>query len=240
MQEKIILILGASSDLGTAFIQAEIETYDYIIAHYHSNAAPLLQLKDAYPDKLCLKQADFNKKLEVERLAEEILREGRIPGYLIHFPAAKCRLQRFDRIPYADFQANMRISVNSAVLLLQKLLPYMAKKRYGKIVFVLSIHTVARAQKYISDYIMAKTALLSLMESLTAEYREKGIRVNSISPDTIATKFISELPELAVENKVNSNAAKRLLEVSDIVPVIAYLLSEAGDSLFGQNIEITS
>lgn len=87
---------------------------------------------------------------------------------------------------------------------------------------------------------MAKFALLSLMESLTAEYRDKGIRMNSISPDTIETKFISELPELSIENKKNSNATRKLLDVSSIVPTIAYLLNKKSDGLYGQNIGITS
>lgn len=240
MLEKNLLVLGASSDLGIAFLRAEIKGYDYVIAHYCNNVVPLLQLKQEYPEKLCLKKADFSKKDEIEQFVREIFQEGRVPVYLVHFPAVKCKLRRFDKIPYDEFQTCMQVSVNSILLILQSLLPHMVKQHYGKIVFVLSIHTLTGPHKYISDYMMAKYALLSLMESLTAEYRDKGIRINSISPDTIETKFISELPELSVENKKNSNVTGKLLDVSDIIPTIAYLLNKESDSLYGQNIGITS
>lgn len=238
MQDKVLLILGASSDLGVAFINAEIEKYSYIIAHYNHNVSSLLQLKKKYPEKICLKQADFSVEDEIKRLIEGIIQEGKIPSYVIHFPAVKCKLRKFHKIPSEEFQTNMQISVNSIILILQKLLPFMSKQHYGKIVFVLSIHTITGNHKYIADYIMTKFALLSLMGSLTAEYGEKGIRVNSISPDTIATKFISELPDLAVENKKDKSLTKKLLEVSDIVPTIAYLLDDSSDGLYGQNIGI--
>ena len=240
MQKKILLVLGASSDLGTAFIRAELGNYEYIIAHYNHNKGSLIQLKEEYPEKICLKQADFLKNDQIEKLAEEIVQEGRIPNYVVHFPAVKCKLRKFSKIPIEEFQLNMQISVYSLVLLLQKLLPFMAKQHYGKIVFVLSIHTMGEMHKYITDYIMAKFALLSLMKSLTAEYRDKGIRINSLSPDMVATKFISELPEIAVESKRDRKATKKLLAVSDIIPTIAYLLDKASDGLYGQNIGITS
>lgn len=233
--EKILLVLGASSDLGIAFLQAEIEKYEYVIAHYYHNGEELFRLKKKYPEKLCLMNADFNNMEEVCRFSKEII-SGRIPNYVVHFPAMKCRLRRFEKITINDIEENMRISMKSITVILQNLLPLMSKKHYGKIVFILSVHTATDGYKYISDYMIAKYALLGLMKSLSMEYKDKGIRINGVSPDTIETKFISELPEIAIEKKKNENNSKRLLTVSDVIPTIAYLLDEASDCLFGQNI----
>lgn len=235
MQKKVLLILGASSDFGISFIHKEIEKYDYIIAHYYSNEHRMKEIQEKYPEKICLMRADFNNIKDIQRFSDEI-KEGIIPNYIIYFPAAKCKLRNFNKIPVDDFRKHIRISVIAVVIIMQSLLPLMAKAHYGKIVFVLTIHTITDGQKYISDYVTAKYALLGLMKSLAMEYRDKGIRINGVSPDTTETKFISNLPVIAVESKINENGSKKLLSVSDIIPTIAYLLDEASDCLSGQNI----
>lgn len=238
MRKKVLLILGASSDMGIAFIESEIGNYDYIIAHYHNNANRLLHLKKRYPPKMHLMKADLSNIEEVLEFADNI-KKGFIPNYIIHFPAVKCKLKRFEKIAVDEFEENMRVSVNSIVVILQNILPFMVKNHYGKIVFILSIHTIADGHKYISDYVTAKYALLGLMKSLTIEYKDQGIRINGVSPDTVDTKFISELPRMAIEIKKNKYKSKKLMGVSDVIPTIAYLLDEASDCLFGQNIGLT-
>lgn len=237
MKEKILLILGASSDLGIKFIESEIKKYDYIIAHYNKNINPLLKLQKRFPEKMSLKRADFNNIQDLQKFTEEIKNE-KIPTHIIHFPAIKCCLKRFDKFDMKRFEENMQISVFSIALILQNILPVMVKQHYGKIVFVLSIYTITDMQKYISDYIIAKFALLGLMKSLSAEYKDKGIRINGVSPDLIETKFLSELPHIVVDNIKSENSSKGILSISDVIPVIAYLLDEVSDSIYGQNIGI--
>lgn len=238
MSEKILLVLGASSDLGVAFIDSEIEKYDYIIAHYNNNPTSLLLLQKKYPHKIEIKQADLSNKKNIEKFIDKIGNK-KIPSHIIHLPAVKCKLRKFKKIPFEEFEKGMWVSLNSIFLILQKLLPLMEKKHYGKIVFVSSIYTEIGAHIYITDYIIVKSALIGLMKELAIEYKDKGIRINGVSPDMIETKFISEFPRLAVENKKEEYPSKCLLKVSDIVPVIAYLLDVASDHLYGENIKIT-
>ena len=58
--KKILLILGASSDLGCELIRKEIANFDLIIGHYNHINDALKELKDLYTDKLELMQADFS------------------------------------------------------------------------------------------------------------------------------------------------------------------------------------
>ena len=48
MSEKILLVLGASSDLGVAFIDSEIEKNYYIIAHYNKNTKKKIIIQKKY------------------------------------------------------------------------------------------------------------------------------------------------------------------------------------------------
>ena len=104
---------------------------------------------------------------------------------------------------------------------------------------MLTSDTVDMPPKYQSSYVTVKYALLGLMKSLAVEYAEKGITFNGISPDMIETKFLSELPELIVENNRNNSPLGRNIRIDEIVPIFEYLLSDAGASMTGQNIAVT-
>ena len=77
------------------------------------------------------------------------------------------------------------------------------------------------------------------MKALATEYDSKGITVNGISPEMIDTKFLSDLPDLIVEEHAAKSPLKRNLQVDDVVPMLAYLLSDAAEAITGQNIAIT-
>ena len=131
------------------------------------------------------------------------------------------------------------MSVSSIIMILQRFLPIMSRKKYGKILFMLTSFTLNAPPKYQAPYITAKYALLGLMLDLAREYAEKGIMVNGISPEMMETKFISEMPELVIQQNAANSPIGRNLTVEDVVPSFLYLLSDYADAITGQNIGIT-
>ena len=86
---------------------------------------------------------------------------------------------------------------------------------------------------------MTKYALLGLMKSLSVEYADKGIMVNGVSPDMIETKFLKDIPDLVIRQNAERSPLKRNLTIEDVVPTFDFLLSDAADTITGQNIGIT-
>jgi len=74
---------------------------------------------------------------------------------------------------------------------------------------------------------------------LAAEYSDKGITVNGISPEMIETKFLSDLPTFVVEKNAIDSPLGRNLTVQDVVPMIEFLLSDSAIAITGQNLAIT-
>ena len=54
MENKILLITGASSDVGIELIKKVINKFDFILAHYVKDDAKLLELKKKFRDKIIL------------------------------------------------------------------------------------------------------------------------------------------------------------------------------------------
>lgn len=237
--KKIILIIGASSDIGMSFIEIYNQEYDLILAHYYHGSESFFKLKETLLNKLVLLQADLSDKNQTDNMIQEILTKGFSPSYILHFPALKCENVRFKKLTWEQFQTDLNVQFRSAVLIMQAFLPVMEKEMYGKVVFMLTSYTKGRPPKYLSNYVTVKYALLGLMKSLSSEYAEKRICINAVSPSMMETKFLEHIPDFIVEQYSQNNPMGRNLNVTDVVPMIYYLLSEESNAVTGQNILIS-
>lgn len=236
---RTILIIGASSEVGFHFIKKEAMSFDHIIAHYCHESEELEQLKKEFGEKIELVQADFTSYGSTKLMTEKIKNSSNLPEYILHLPSAKYHNNKFHKSSWDIFNKNLEIQVRSITLVLQELLPHMLRKKFGRIVFLLSSCTEGTAPKYLTDYVMAKYALLGLMRSLASEYAGKGITINAVSPGMMETKLLSEITELVIEQNAMSNPYGRNIKIEDILPSVSFLLSEKNNMLTGQNLLIT-
>lgn len=236
---KILLITGASSDIGLELIRSIANDYDRIIAHYAHSPLSINAMKEELGDKLILVKADFLNETSTREFAAFLTEADMLPTHIIHISAAKFEYKNFQKTDWSLFKASLDVSVRSIQIILQSVLPLMAKKGDGHIVFILSSCTLNDPPKYLSSYVTTKYALLGLMKSLSVEYADKGISINSISPEMVETKFLSSVPRLIIDKARAENPRKRLLSVTDVVSLVSFLFSDAACSITTQNIGIT-
>lgn len=239
MNKKVLMVTGASSDIGIDLISKIESDYEIVIAHYCSLSEPLEKVRQKIGKKLIMIQADFSNEDSIYNMIKQINSIGYKPDHIVHLAAPKISNTKFHKGDWSSFNNGIEISIHSIVNILQAFIPSMVNKGYGKIIFMLSSVTLNEASKYQSSYTVIKYALLGLMKSLSKEYAEKGIMINGISPDMIDTKFLSDIPDLIVKKNAATSPLGRNLLVQDILPTIQYLLSEGADTVTGQNIGIT-
>lgn len=237
---KILLVTGASSDVGIELIRTIGNDYDRIIAHYHSSDAGLDTLRGEISAEIIMIQADFNNIQSTDEFVLEIKKRDIVPGSVVHLAAPIARNNQFHKYDWSRFELEMNTSFRSIVKILRLLIPHMRKERYGRIVFMLTSYILGGVPpKYQSPYISSKYALYGLMRSLAAEYADRGITVNGVSPDMMETKFLSDIEDMIIHETAGKNPVGRNIRVTDVIPMIEYLLSEEAMCVTGQNIGIT-
>jgi 3-oxoacyl-[acyl-carrier protein] reductase len=237
---KILLVTGASSDVGVGLIRKVSHNYDTILAHYNRSAASIMALQDEIGDKIIPVQADFSQEGSTRALAEDIISRQLVPTHFVHLPARPLNNVKFTKTTWYTFDMELSTSFRSAVILCQFFVPVMAKRKCGKIIFMLSHNVVNQPPiKYAIPYTSTKYALLGLMKGLSAEYADKSITVNAVSPSMIATKFLSEVPELIIEKNIAESPLKRNLDVGDVITSFEFLLSDGANCVTGQNLAVT-
>lgn len=246
MENKIYLVMGASSDVGIAFLrQLERDLMHsgqqaVAIAHYGSNAERFRQLQNEMTHlKLVPVQADLSDPEAVCKVISEVQKWGDCPDYIIHLPARKLKYQKLKQLSPEDLKTDMEIQVYSLAQLAKTFLPLMAKKRSGRIVAMLSAVTLGMPPKFMSSYVTVKYALLGLIRSMAVEYADKGITVNAISPNMMETQFLDEIDERIIEMNKEQSAMKRNTKVDETVAGIMFLLSENAGYMNGVNLNMT-
>ncbi len=239
MSRDLLLVTGASSDLGLALIKrvASMPSPPLVIAHVHAGIDRVEAL--GLPEIVKPLVYDLSDEAAVGAMAQQIESSYGVPGQVVHLPGLPLVYERFAKWRWDHFARDLDIQVKSAVILLARLLPKMAKLPRGKIVFVLSSVTRGLPPKYLSMYTLVKHAQLGLMKALAAEYAGTKITVNAVSPSMIDTRFLQQLPELAVTMAASSSPHGRHATVAEVIGAIAFLLSPDSDYITGVELPIT-
>lgn len=237
-EKKCILVTGASSETGMALIRKIGNRYEHVIGHYHTSGKKMKALADELGDKMISVQADFAEPDSVRAMTAEIRQRKLAVDHIVHLAAPKFHIQKFAKEHVDAIRREYTASAESAMIILQEFLKDMSRQKYGKVVFMLSLNVVRNPAKYQLSYTVSKYALLGLMKSIAAEYAERGITCNAVSPDMMETGFLCEIPELIVKKNAASSPYGRNLHVDEVIPAFEYLLSDGADKVTGVNISV--
>jgi len=89
-------------------------------------------------------------------------------------------------------------------------------------------------------YNTSKGGVVNLTRSLAAEWADRGVRVNCISPGIVRTPLIMNSPDLAplVDRWLQDIPMGRLCELKDLQGAAVFLASEVSDYMTGHNLVI--
>jgi 3-oxoacyl-[acyl-carrier protein] reductase len=243
MPRDVVLVTGASSDIGLTLLRRLLARKEkpIVIAHCHTGRGRILDLcKELGSDHIVPVEMDLTKTESFSEMLGRIESEYGIPNQFVHLPAQKLVYQRFSKFDWCHFHRDLQIQLQSAVLLLKELMPRMAQLDSARVVFLLSSITRNMPPKFLSMYTIVKYAQLGLMRSLASEYAETKVTVNAVSPSMVATRFLADVPEVAVRLSACQNPKGRNATPDDVVGAMEFLLSEGSSYITGVEIPVAA
>jgi 3-hydroxybutyrate dehydrogenase len=152
-----------------------------------------------------------------------------------------------EEFPPEQFSLILRIMLEAPFRIVQKALPGMYEKGWGRIVNISSVHGL-RASPYKSAYVSAKHGLEGLSKTIALEGGPKGVTSNCINPAYVKTPLVEKqiadqarthgIPEDEVIEKImlTEPAIKRLIEPEEVAELAVFLCSKEASFVNGSSI----
>lgn len=244
MSRDLIFVSGASSDIGMILIRRLLAAASEpltVLAHCNSSAARVEELRDelAVGDSLVPLPCDFRSESAVRNLADSVIRDFGNPIAMVHLPGLKLVYERFTKFNWEHFEIDLAVQVRSAIILLRRFLPAMAKMPSSRVVFLLSSVTRGTPPKFLSMYNTVKYAQLGLMRSLASEYGGTGVTINAVNASMVETRFLENVPQIVKEMSAAASPKGRNATPEEVVSAIEFLLSPGASYTHGIELPVT-
>lgn len=226
MQNKNILVIGASSGIGHAI-------------------GELLGEKGANIFSISRSEPDFPASLSYEHLNHNILEEDIPSGFLpdtidglVYCPGS-ISLKPFRSLSLDVFRHDYELNVLGAVKAIKAALKPMKKSGNKPSVVLFSTVAVQQGMAFHASIASAKGAVEGLTRSLAAELSPK-IRVNCIAPSLVNTPLAGNIlsSEERIEASNNRHPLKRIGQPNDIAQTALFLLDDNSSWITGQVIGV--
>lgn len=231
---KIVLITGATSGIGKACVEACLKEGAKVI-FTGRNLEKIRTLQEQWGSQSIGIVSDASNVTDQNQLIETIKKYTNCldaiyfnAGDVTHAPLENWNDEDFDRV----FNTN----VKAPFFLLQKALPLLNKN--SSVVFCgsTSIH-IGLAQS--SVYAASKSALRSLVKTLSGEFLNRKIRFNLLSPGPTQTEAFDKLGLQSNEKNKMINDIKKLVPlgrlgtVNEQAAALVFLISDESSFMLG-------
>jgi NAD(P)-dependent dehydrogenase (short-subunit alcohol dehydrogenase family) len=238
---KVALVTGASRGIGRAIAQRLCAQGARVIVSSRDMAACEafagdLRANGGEARALAMDLARLDQVDESARAALALW--GRI-DILVANAAAVTHVGPMARVDNASFDAMFQTNLKSYVWLCNRILPGMAERRDGALVFIGSISGLV-GERGLGVYAMVKAAEMQLVRNIAVEYGRHNVRANAIAPGLVRTDLTRAVWSNAekLERIVSAYPLRRIAEPEDIAGVAAFLASPASAFMTGQTVVV--
>jgi NAD(P)-dependent dehydrogenase (short-subunit alcohol dehydrogenase family) len=187
--DKRIVVTGCSRGIGLEVVKKLASLGCQVLA-ISRNCRHLEELSEELHGLIPV-EAEITEASGLEKIVSAVEeRWGGIDG-LVHNAGALLN-KPFEKTSMEDFQKIYRVNVFAVAELTRVLLPFL--KPGSHVVAISSMGGIQGSMKFsgLSSYSSSKAAVITLMELLAEEYKEKGVSFNALAIGAVQTEMLEE------------------------------------------------
>lgn len=236
---KVALITGANGGIGQA-IAMELAKLGYDIGiNYIVNEKSAIALKadiEKLGRKAVLLYGDLTSSVECKNVVDRCIEElGSL--YALVNNAGITRDTFVIRMTDDQFNDTITVNLNSCFYMTRSALPYLLKKRQGRIINISSVIGITGNAGQ-SNYAASKAGIIGFSKSCAKEAARRGICINVVAPGYIKTPMTDALDDTIIKEMSDKIPLKRLGEPKDVAGVVGFLCSDKASYITGQVIVV--
>ena len=252
LKGKHALVTGSTSGIGLGIAEGLAKAGVNLVLNGFGDKNDIealrMRLATDYGVQVLYDGADMSKGSDIARMMLELAaKTGGID--IVVNNAGIQHVSPVEEFPDAKWDAILAINLSSAFHTTKAAMPYMKKRRWGRIVNIASAHGLV-ASPFKSAYVAAKHGIMGFTKTIALECAEDGVTVNAICPGYVLTPLVEkQIPDTAkarglTEEQVKKDVllaaqpTKQFVTVEQIAATTLFLCSDAAASITGSHIAV--
>ena len=238
-ERKVVFVTGGSRGIGKAIALKYAQNGYNVVINYVSDKTNVEELQKEFTKlnvECLIEKADVSKSEEVEQIVKKAIEKFNKIDVLVN-NAGITRDGLLTRMKEEDFDKVIEINLKGTFLVTKSVIPYMLKKRDGKIINLASVvGVIGNAGQ--CNYSASKAGIIGFTKSIAKELASRNIRANAIAPGFIDTDMTSILSD-EVKDSINVQIPMKRMGTTQEIANVAYFLGcEESSYITGQVINI--
>lgn len=237
-EERHIILSGGSRGLGLGICRSLLQDGYRVSTFSRQQTEEVLALgEESEGGRFYFATADICSSDNLSTFVRDaISANGKLYGVINN--AAIAQQGILGTLPEIEISRMLSVNLEGAIRLTRLCLKsLMIRKSGGRIINISSIVGI-RGYNGLAVYSATKAALDGMTRGLSREVGRRKITVNSVAPGYMRTAMSAGLEEAELQQIIRRTPLGRLAEITDIVPIIQFLLSDDAAFLTGQTIVV--
>ena len=235
MQNKTVLVTGASDGIGFEVVKIFLENNYNVIAHYFSSPKKLKGIKSG---SLHLIQEDFNI---IDNLRIFVLKCKKISSVdiLINNSAFYHYDENLSETSDETIINYVNVNLIAPFIFCQEFSKDMIEKEYGKIVNVSSVSVKHGGSPNSAFYTITKSALEQLTKTLSRSFANSRININAVRVGVTDTAFHDKNPRKNMIERAKKIPLNRIANPNEVATMIYEITTDKYEFCTGGIYDIT-
>ena len=233
---KTALVTGATGGIGAALARALHAQGAHVVLS-GTRQAVLDDLAAQLGERVSVAAANLSDAGSVDGLVAQAEAAAGAPLDILVANAGITRDGLLMRMKDEDWDAVIRVNLESYFRLARSAMKGMMKRRYGRIIGITSVVGVMGNPGQ-TNYAASKAGMIGFSKALAQEVASRGITVNCIAPGFIESPMTDELNEAQKTQILSTIPTGRLGTGDEIAAACVYLASQEASYVTGQTLHV--
>lgn len=237
--KKIALITGGSRGIGKEVAKKFAKEGYNLVINYISDNTDVEGLKKEFKEidsEILLVKTDVTSLEDCEKMVKQTIEKFEKIDVLVN-NAGVTKDNLLMRMKEEEFDRVIDVNLKGTFNVTKSVIPYMMKKRKGRIVNISSVVGVSGNAGQ-CNYAASKAGIIGFTKSVAKELASRNILANAVAPGFIATDMTAVLTDTVKDNINAQIPLKRMGSAEEIAEAVYFLAGERNTYITGQVLNV--